>query len=65
MSNNVQSYIANISVSKTFGEIINLFENTKYITALDYFFEKNAFFLVEAIKTCYLAGFFLSVMMNL
>ena len=43
MSNNVQSYIANISVSKSFGEIINLFENTKYITALDYFFEKNAY----------------------
>ncbi|MEE1291357.1 MAG: hypothetical protein UHW86_10045 [Spirochaetota bacterium] len=43
MSNNVQSYIANISVSKTLKEIITLFLNTKSITALDYLFEENAY----------------------
>ena len=40
---NIQSYIANISVSKSLEEIITLFENTGDITALDSLFVKNAF----------------------
>lgn len=40
---NIQSYIANISVSKSFEEIITLYENLGDITALDQLFEENAY----------------------
>ncbi|MCR4743508.1 MAG: hypothetical protein K5866_11640 [Treponema sp.] len=43
MNKNIQSYIANISISKSFEEIINLYENTGFITALDELFEENAY----------------------
>lgn len=41
--NNIQSYVANISVSKSFEEIISLYENTGDITALDSLFEEDAY----------------------
>lgn len=40
---NIQSYIANISTTKSLEEIITLYENTERITALDSLFEEDAY----------------------